>query len=683
MSPARSAPTGTRLRPAHALLAAALAALALYAHTVAYPFVWDDEVIVVENRQIQSLGNLPRIFTSHAFAGADTALGVSGVAEYYRPAWIASLAVDQAIWKGRAFGFHLTNVLLHALAAVLVAWLALELLGNAAAALVAGALFALHPAHAEAVAWVSARNELLLGAFTVLAFLAYVRWRRRGGAVDAVLAIAAFLVALLSKETAVVLPALALLFEWTAARSGAARAGERGGARRWLGPLALAAVAAAFWAVRSRLVAPLPLPETLGTRLLAAPAILFTDLRLLLVPVGLRVFHLFDPPRSLADPFVAFGLLTIAVLVVLLLRLRRRLPVAALGLGWMLVALLPVSGIAGFPRPTPIAERYLYLPSVGWALLATSVLAPLLASRGARERGAWAVTAAVAVAFAGLALVHGLAWRSPFALMTRLTREAPTLAIGHDGLGLVQRREGRWAEAAASFATAAQLAPDDPRYRFHLAESLERLGRLEDAARVYQDAIAGGIRYPEAWFELGWIEERLGRPDRALAAYREAVRMEPRYDAAMGAAAQVLARLGHAAEAERAYRDALRVRPDDPRHHQNLGALYTTLGRGTEAVAECGEAVRLEPRRPEGRFALAAALLAAHRPAEAEASARAGLSLAPPTAPAMLLLARTLAAPSRNSDAAAAYREAASLAAGDSTTRALAERELAALGTKP
>src|SRR5580765_6642394 len=221
---------------ATAALLAALAGFAVFAPTLGYEFVWDDRATVVHNRAIRSLANAPSFFTGHAFSGASEDLRDIRVIEYYRPVWVLSLAVNHAVWGVRPLGYHLSNVLLHALASGLTAWLVFELTGGAAAAALAGLLFAVHPVHAEAVAWVSARNELLLCVFVLLAFLSYLRMRQgtARGATGAGAApgpawragaacVAFFAIALLSKETAVLFPALVALHEWTAASGPGAR----------------------------------------------------------------------------------------------------------------------------------------------------------------------------------------------------------------------------------------------------------------------------------------------------------------------------------------------------------------------------------------------------------------------------------------------------------------------------
>jgi hypothetical protein len=120
-----------RMTRATAALLAALAGFAVFAPTLGYEFVWDDRATVVHNRAIRSLANAPSFFTGHAFSGASEDLRDIRVIEYYRPVWVLSLAVNHAVWGERPLGYHLSNVLLHALASGLTAWLVFELTGGA------------------------------------------------------------------------------------------------------------------------------------------------------------------------------------------------------------------------------------------------------------------------------------------------------------------------------------------------------------------------------------------------------------------------------------------------------------------------------------------------------------------------------------------------------------------------
>ncbi len=745
-------PGGGSLARGRAALLAAAVGFGVFAPTLGYDFVWDDRASVLFNQQIRSLRHAPAWFSGHAFTGASGVLSDISVVEYYRPVWVLSLAVDHAFWGERAAGYHLTNLLLHALASGLVAWLVFELLGCAAAAALAGALFAVHPAHAEAVAWISARNELQLGVFLLVAFIAYVRFRRGGGAGAGALCLASFVLALLSKETAVLFPAFVLLYEWTRREGGRERkpAGSRptgaGGRARnpaggqppgadvrapspagrismgpWAGygwALLLLAVAAAFFAIRAGIVSPLPVRDPLLTRLASAPGLVVENLRLLFVPIGLKVLHTFEPVSS---PFSAAAILPAALLLgilALLPRASRRDPNLGFGLGWILLALLPVSGLLALLQPTPLAERYLYLPSVGWALIVGSLIAgalspaasgaggPAGAAAGraaARAAGSGAGRAAPAtsravprgrarvpkviailaiLAFAAASIVHIQPWRNDLALATRMCRDAPRLALAHASLGLAWHRLEGWPEAARAFATAARLRPADPWSHYYLGVALRRTGRLEPAERALRNAIALQIRYAPAHLELGDVLERQDRLEEAERQCRAAIDLDSSLVEAHSALGRVLYRSRRHGEAESAYRRALGLRPDDARTRSNLGGLHMAQGRWEEAIAELERACALDPRLADAHFNLGSALFARRRLEEAERALRAGLALRPGAGQERFTLGQVLIAAGKDEDAAVELREALRAAPADSSLQRAATQALAGLSRR-
>jgi tetratricopeptide (TPR) repeat protein len=685
-----------RMTRATAALLAALAGFAVFAPTLGYEFVWDDRATVVHNRAIRSLANVPSFFTGHAFSGASEDLRDIRVIEYYRPVWVLSLAVNHAVWGERPLGYHLSNVLLHALASGLTAWLVFELTGGAAAAALAGVLFAVHPVHAEAVAWVSARNEMLLCVFVLLAFLSYLRVRRgtaRGAAGAAPVpawragaaCVAFFAIALLSKETAVLFPALVALYEWTAAPGPVARqprpaAGANRAAapppapwRRYAWALALAAIAAAFILLRARIVSPLPVHDPLATRLATAPGLVLANLRLLFVPIGLRVLHTFEPVTSPGAAFLpAVALL---VLLALLPWVFRRNASLGFGLAWILIALIPVSGLPALLQPTPLAERYLYLPSVGWAIAIGSLIAraPVPAATRAATRTAALVLAAL---FSAGAIAHSRPWRDELSLATRMCRDAPRSALAHSSLGLAQYRLAHWPEAASQFTLATELGPADPWSHYYLGASLRRAGSLEPAERSLRDAIARGMRYAPAHLDLAETLESQGRLEEAERECRAALALDPGLPEASAALGRVLYAGRRWDEAERAYRAALALAPGDARTRSNLGGLYLAQRRWDEAIAELDSARAADPRLAEAHFNLGSALLERGRLAEAEKALRAGLALQPGAADERLALARALLAAGDREAAAGEAGEVLRSGAADSALRRGAERVL-------
>jgi hypothetical protein len=348
---------GTRGRLGLALLAVLPFALCL-----GHPFFADDFIHLE-----RALGSSPGtgLLSWWVLRAEDSAAWWSppGLAvPYFRPLVSLSFVADYAVFGRHPAGYHLTNLLLHACATLLVHAIAARVLGPGRPAFFAAALFAVHPAHAEAVLWVSGRTDLLAGVSGAAAVLLYLEARARPRARGFLLAggLLALAASLLAKEVAVAIPLVLLVHALLVP------GGERL-PRRLVPPLLSAAVVAVYFAGRARYLGaglpPHPFVHLPGdpdflAHVLTAPFLYLADL-VLFVPVDPVVTQ----PFWLAHPW---ALLLLAVTAAAVFRSSlRSVPdrhLAILALGWMAVALLP-------SLPASLGERFLYLPSVGYCLL--------------------------------------------------------------------------------------------------------------------------------------------------------------------------------------------------------------------------------------------------------------------------------------------------------------------------
>ena len=354
-------------------LAVIACALVPYLPALWNGFAMDDLYIIVWNPLVHSAQGVWR-----AFGGPYWPPDLGG--QMYRPLPLATFAVDWAISHGHPVWFHAMNLLWHAGVAVMVAVFARRW-ADWSGALAAGLVFAVHPVHVEAVANVIGLAELMAAAGVCLAVYAAVVRQ------DVLLSGAALVLGLLSKENAVVVPAL-IGWAWIVGLP------SRPTSRRMLAFAASwVVIAGAYLAVRSvvlqpyarlHAIAPVFLGEGALAGRLTAIAALGDVLRLLLVPLTLRVDY--SPAertivRSLLDGRFLIGLACLAVwagLLVMAWRRQRRLE--AYGLGWIAIGFLPVSNLL-FSSGVLLAERTLYLPSVGLALAAGAALARLSVPR--------------------------------------------------------------------------------------------------------------------------------------------------------------------------------------------------------------------------------------------------------------------------------------------------------------
>lgn len=363
------------------------------------------------------------------------------VATGFRPLLRLSYFLDHALWGMRPGGFLATNLALHVVAVVTLFFLARRRLGGDLPAAVAAAVFAVAPAHAEVVAWVSGRSSGMAAALLLLALLFYERSDR-----IPVASIAIWALAVLAKETALVFPALLLVWEGT-------RPEPRPGAARRLAPffaagIVLFGVVLASPRLRELLSFSLSLRspfESLAANAVALPA----SLSLWGRPWALSIEHpepLFTPMRAAAGGALVLFAATGAIL------LRRRFPHAALAVLFPLVAFLPTHSIVA--KLDPVTAKPLYLAWVGPALLAGA-----LAARVPRRREILTALGFAILAGGIQSAKRVEVWQDPLRLWTEAVDRAPGSARAWNNLGMARFERGDLDGADLALARALEIDP--------------------------------------------------------------------------------------------------------------------------------------------------------------------------------------------------------------------------------
>ncbi len=340
------------------LLAAAV--VSLYANTLFHDFVFDDVTLIQQNTDVTEL-NWGRI------------LGRTG----YRPVRTFTYALNFALGGANPFGYHLLNLILHAVNSILTFLLLRSILGRLDASFLGAMFFAVHPVQTASVAYVSGRKDLLAAFFLLLASLLYIQWRRRRGWPRGVFTGLAVFLAVLSKEVAVVFPVLFVLIDLCGSRK-SFRAGDGKGvtaalkkSARLYTLLATVAIAAVYYAVvwteASRMAG--YWGGSLAAQWATSFKLFVHYLSLALMPYPLLADYtgVFPISTGLTEAATLVCVLISAAYLGLAVWLLRRRPLVTLGMGWFLVPLLPVLQIVGFHEIA--ADHFLYLPMVGAALV--------------------------------------------------------------------------------------------------------------------------------------------------------------------------------------------------------------------------------------------------------------------------------------------------------------------------
>jgi tetratricopeptide (TPR) repeat protein len=503
----------------------ALAALLLYARTIAFAFVWDDLDLVVRNAALQQPG-WERLLLTDFWASTGGGTGM------WRPLVTLSYRVDGVFSHWQPWAFHAVNALAHAVSAALVGRLALTRGLGVAAAAAAGLLFASAPALAESVAWIAGRTDAFLVLAALGALLAAARWRASGSRASLAAVAACTALALLSKETALVLP---LLLAADAADAAARPAPARAPARAW--PVGASLAVVVLWAFVHRTLVGAPEHPPAPGALLGVAALVWAHLAWL-TPWAPHAPLL--PLWSLPAEPVAWAawLGLAAVLVAGLMRARRRQG-GVLPLALLFAPLLPVAAASLLEAGVRFAERSLALSAVGFAL----AVASLAALAPARLR----TTAAVVV---------GL-W-----LVAQAVISVPVIEAWRDEESRIRR--------------VVQVRPADTDALLGLADLLSTLGRTQEAREWI--ARAAGQVGAEADVALASLEFRSGHFEDALAAAERAEAAEPGGLAAGVIRVRSLSRLGRASEAVAAGEALVAAHPGEPAGQGALGAAWLAAG---------------------------------------------------------------------------------------------------------
>jgi Flp pilus assembly protein TadD len=567
----RSEPGG----PIAALLLAAVAIL-LYLNALPNEFAFDDKHLIVGNPTIQDLGNLPEILTGDLWESVP-----GRASNYYRPLPALAFMTTYHLAGPHPWAFRLLNLLLHAGATLLLFSTASCLLAElgetrvravGSAAFLAALLFAVHPIHVEAVAWISGVMDVGAAFFGLLAIALYVGAdRSRAGGARYWCAVAAFFTAMLAKEPGLaVLPVMAVFdLTWP----GVPRRSLAVHLRRWSPFVAAAAVYLLLRIHALRGVMPLdsvdsPAPAAV---ILTAPFLFAVYLAKLVVPLGLTPMHDIAPVASLADlrAWVGVGVVIAGMVVAWWAYRRERL--VLLGIALLVLTLLPALYLPALGRDLrhAFAERYAYLSSAGLAIIVAAGLAPLLRRTVAR-RVSLILVALLAVIYASGTLARNRVWRDDLTLWTDAEAKAHGSAVVYQNLGFALMFDGRSEEGEAMLRRAHALKPelDDELIARGILHARE--GRLMEAVVSFQAVLTFEPDSAVAHYNLGWTYEQLGWRETAIAEYRRAVAIAPGYADAHSNLAVALAESGRLQQALQHFEAAVDAAPDDPSHRSNL-----------------------------------------------------------------------------------------------------------------
>ncbi len=578
-------------------------------------FIWDDDAYVTGNPVVVGPLGLAEIWTTKT--GADIC-----------PLTITTFWLEHKLWGLNPIGYHLVNIVIHAINGVILGLVLRRL--RIPGAWLGAALWTLHPVLVESVAWVSELKNTQATGFYLLSIFYFLRWlsgERKFRSWDFAFMLVFAVTSMLSKSSTVILPAVLALVAWWMDR-------------RWDRRAVVGAAATLIFSAISILLS--FSTQALGgvgryqrswpERIIDAGDAIWFYLGKLVWPDPLIMIY----PRweANAADWLEYLPLLGAITLLLLFWLKRD----TWGRPWFfafayfLVALLPLLGFVEhyFLRFSLVADHFQNLAAMGPLALLAAGLTRGITFLDPNSTGAdKAVGVCLVAVLATLTWNQALLYQDRKALWTYVVSENPRAWVGYNNLGISLLAEGDFNDAYACFTQAVALNPDYPTAHANLGSVLAHGGRVGEAIEHFRRAIELDPKYAEPHIDLGTIFGQTGRTDDSIAEFQEALAIQPYSAVTYYNLGLVYAHARRVDDAITAFREALKWDPGDSRARNNLGAMLLQEGRYTDAIAELQGVVDRDPKNVGARHNLGLAFSRSGRTADAIAEFQECLRLDP------------------------------------------------------
>ncbi len=542
---------------------------AVYGHSLHDAFVtWDDTYLIYANPDVKGLTwhNIKDVFSTYD-------------PELYIPLTFLTWQIDYMIGGMHPFLFHLDNLILHTLNALLVAWLLLLLFKNHTAALLGGLLFAVHPLHTEAALWASARKDVLSTFFFLSSLVAYQYYTHSGKRSSYYTGLLSFTLGLLSKVMVITLPFVLLLIDfWNK--------------RKWDRTMVLEKIPFFLLSLIFGVIALFGKRDVVSTTtllqkiLMAGKSTVFY-LEKFLVPINLTVIYPYEKPIVATSPDFLIPWAIVILLIVFVLWSLRFGRTVFFGAAFFFVTLVPT--FTNFAKGGDFyfaSDRYAYIPSIGLIILSCILLQRF------QRIAMWTFTI-ILCAFVFLAYHQSLIWEDSVSLFSHTLALYPRSVSAHINLGVMYRKMNRLDDSRRELNAALAIRPHARAYTAIAAIDLLQ-GHTDDAIAACKKAQLLDSRDPEPLYGLALSLAQAGKKDEAISMYRQTLVLEPHHLGAMNNLAALYLAKNQRQNAEKYYRLVIATDTTFIDAHYNLGIMLEQDGKSLEAAEQFEETTKWE-----------------------------------------------------------------------------------------
>jgi Tfp pilus assembly protein PilF len=514
----------------------------VFSNSLKSDFAWDDKYLIVNNPYVKDFSYIPKMFTGQLYDGG----GMES--NFYRPLQLFSFAIDYSIWKLNPFGYHLTSLLLHIFNSALVYYIVFIICSSFPIAFLAALMFGVSPAISGAVYYIPARADLLMAFFVFLSILFFIKYRETRKKALYVISIVSFILSVLCKEMAMILPFLLVI-----------EALRNRGKKISLRPLFLYFIILFLYiflrvnfttASSGFTDQSFPAGIPLWKRILTDFNVIVAYIKLLLFPSGLHMQRFIKPAEGLFKTDVLLALALIVFLIIVIRKLSHRDKIFLYAAAWFFVCLLPVLNI--YPISVFLHEMWLYLPSVGFYIFFSAFIVKIIAKKINKITAVLFITSYVAY-YCLTTIAYGRTWHDSISLFSNDLKYEKTSPF----------RNLLYNNAAMAYCTK---------------------GEFEKSIEYCKKSISLDPKYSEPYNNLGIAYIAVKKPARAIFFLKRAIRLKRDYVDAYCNLGYAYKNIGMQDKAMEISKTAIRINPESYEAHCNLGYVYSEKGEIDKAI---------------------------------------------------------------------------------------------------